>query len=446
MKVHLAYGKDGLTVELPDGNVTVVEPQYVPGLPEERAALLEALRHPIGSPPLVDVLSPDDTVAISFCDITRPMPNDRVLPVLLEEIECVVPRERVTLVNGTGTHRGNSDAELRRMLGDAVVEGYRIVTNDARDRDSLVPVGTTTSGNDVWLNRDFAQASAKVLTGFIEPHFFAGFSGGPKMVMPAVAGLETVMRNHGARNIGHPNATWGVTEGNPIWEEIREAALMIRPRFNVNVTLNKAHAITGVFAGDLLASHRDGCAWVKQTAMRAVERPFDVVLTTNSGYPLDLNVYQAIKGVSAAARIVKDGGAIIVAAECWDGIPDHGSYRELLASAPTPGELLTRIEQPGFHAPDQWQVQIQAIIQRRCRVYLHSSLADDVVHQTHLLPCGDIEARIAALLSEYGPDATLCVLPQGPQTIPYLAEPSAGDFPLSAPERPGARAAHGRPR
>jgi lactate racemase len=435
MKVHLAYGKDGLTVELPDRNVTVVEPQYVPGLPDERAALVEALRHPIGAPALADVLRPDDTVAISFCDITRPMPSDRVLPVLLGEIERVVPREQVTLVNGTGTHRGNTDAELRRMLGDAIVDGYRIVTNDARDPDSVVKVGTTTSGNEVWLNRAFAQASAKVLTGFIEPHFFAGFSGGPKMVMPAVAGLETVMRNHGARNIGHPNAIWGVTDGNPIWEEICEAALMAQPRFNVNVTLNKAHEITGVFAGDLLPSHRAGCAFVKRTAMRAVERPFDVVLTTNSGYPLDLNVYQAIKGVSAAARVVRDGGAIVVAAECWDGIPDHGSYRELLASAPTPGDLLTRIEQPGFQAPDQWQVQIQAIIQRRCRVYLHSSLPDGVVRQTHLLPCGDIETRIAALLSEYGPDATLCVLPQGPQTIPYLDEPTAVESPLSGTER-----------
>ena len=421
MKVTLAYGKEGLTVELPDKNVTVVEPQYVPGLPDERAALIESLRHPFGSAPLVERLGPQDTVAISFCDITRPMPNDRVLPVLLEEIERVVPRERITLVNGTGTHRANSDDELRRMLGAEIVERYRIVTNDARDPDSLVSVGTTTSGNEVWLNRAFVEASAKILTGFIEPHFFAGFSGGPKMVMPAVAGIDTVMRNHGARNIGDPNATWGVTEGNPIWEEIREAALMVTPTFSLNITLNKAHEITGVFAGDMLASHAKGCAWVKQTAMRQVERPFDVVLTTNSGYPLDLNVYQTIKGVSAAARIVKDGGAIVAAAECWDGIPDHGAYKELLVSAHSPDALLARISAPGFRMPDQWQAQIQAMIQRRCRVYLHSALPEEVVRSTTLMPCPDVEQTIEQLLSEYGPEATLCVLPQGPQTIPYLA-------------------------
>jgi nickel-dependent lactate racemase len=362
------------------------------------------------------------------------MPNDRVLPVLLEEVERVVPRSRMVLINGTGTHRANTEAELRGMLGDGIVDRYRILTHDARDPHALVKVGTTRFGNDVWLNRAYVQASARLVTGFIEPHFFAGFSGGPKMVMPAVAGLQTVLRNHGAAMIGHPNATWGVTEGNPIWEEMREAALMARPCFSLHVTLNKRHEITGVFAGDFLASHDLGCAWVRQTAMRAVPAPFDVVLTTNSGYPLDLNVYQTIKGISAAARIVKDGGAIVAAAECWDGIPDHGDYQDLLCSARSPDELLERINAPRFQRPDQWQAQIQAMIQRRCRVYLHSSLPDDLVRRTMLLPCGDIEARIAALLREYGPEATLCVLPQGPQTIPYV-QPE----PASAPAGPGGR-------
>lgn len=420
MKVALAYGKDGLTVELPDRNVTVVEPQYVPGVPDEREALLAAMRQPIGSRPLVELLAPTDTVAVVVCDITRPMPSARVLPVLLAEVERVVSRGQIFIVNGTGTHRANTDAELRKMLGDGVVDNYRIVTHDARDKESLVKVGTSRFGSDIWLNREFVGASFKLLTGFIEPHFFAGFSGGPKMVMPATAGVETVLRNHGARMIGDPNATWGVTEGNPIWEEIRESALMVAPQFSLNVTLNKQHEITAVFAGDMLASHKAGTAWAKKTAMRAVPAPFDVVLTTNSGYPLDLNVYQTIKGVSAAARILKDGGAIVAASECWDGIPDHGEYKDLLYAARSPEELLARITAPGFQMPDQWEAQIQAMIQRRCRVYLHSALPDEVVRRTMLLPCGDIEERIATLLREYGPDATLCVLPQGPQTIPYL--------------------------
>jgi nickel-dependent lactate racemase len=195
---------------------------------------------------------------------------------------------------------------------------------------------------------------------------------------------------------------------------------MVGPRSSLNVTLNKQHQITAVFAGDMLASHREGTTWVRQRSMRAVPEPFDVVLTTNSGYPLDLNVYQTIKGVSAAARILKDGGAIVAASECWDGIPDHGEYKDLLFAARSPDDLLARINAPGFQMPDQWEAQIQAMIQRRCRVYLHSSLPDEVVHRTMLLPCGDVESCVAQLLAEYGPNATLCVLPQGPQTIPYL--------------------------
>jgi len=166
MKVALAYGKVGLTVELPDHNVTVVEPQYVPGLPDEVAAIRQGLRAPIGAAPLAELLSPADTVAVVFCDITRPMPNDRVLPVVLEEIERVVPGAQITLINGTGTHRANSEAELRHMLGDAIVDGYRIVTHDARDRDSLVKVGTTRFGSDVWLDWAYVDAAARILTGF----------------------------------------------------------------------------------------------------------------------------------------------------------------------------------------------------------------------------------------------------------------------------------------
>lgn len=421
MRIDLAYGRDGLVVDLPAARATVVEPRFVPGLPDEAAALRAALRSPIGAPALVDWLRPDDTVGIPICDITRPMPSARVLPVLLAEIERVVPRDRITIFNGTGTHRPNTEDELRRMVGDHVFENYRIVTNDARDAAALVAVGHTASGNEVWLNAAFMACTAKVLTGFIEPHFFAGFSGGPKMVMPAMAGLDTIMRNHGARNVGDPRATWGVTDGNPLWEELRDGALLAGRTFNLNVTLNKRHEITGVFAGDLLASHRVGCAFVRETAMQVVPHAFDVVVTTNSGYPLDLNVYQAIKGISAAARVCRDGGAIVAAAECWDGIPDHGEYRHLLEAAESPGAIIERVAAPGFRMADQWQVQVQAQIQGRCDVHLYSSLPAETVRRTHLVPCADIGATVRDLLGAAGPDATLCVLPQGPQTIPYLA-------------------------
>ena len=397
MIVPLAYGRSGLDLTVPDvlaDRVTVVEPRYVPGVPDEAAALRAALREPVGTPPLRDLLSPTDTVAVVFCDITRPMPSDRVLPVLLEEVETVVGHDRIVLINGTGTHRANTPDELREMLGPELVAQYRIVQHDARNEDELTRVGTTPRGTPVWINKHFLNASVRLLTGFIEPHLFAGFSGGPKMVVPAVAGLATVMANHGARFIAEPQAIWGIREGNPLWEDLRAAASMGQPTFSLNVALNKEREITAVFAGDTLASHRVGCEWVGEHAMQPVPEPFDVVVTTNSGYPLDLNVYQAIKGVSAANRVVREGGAIILAAECWDGIPSHGQYGELLESTASLDELLQKICAPGFAVPDQWQAQIQAQIQLRAAVYLYSSLDDDTVRRTHLEPCGPLSEAI----------------------------------------------------
>ena len=434
MIVPLAYGRDGLDLEIGDdlaSRVTVVEPRYMPGLADEPAALTAALRSPVGTAPLRDLLSPADTVAIIFCDITRPMPSHRVLPVLLAEIETVVERDQIALINGTGTHRANTPEELRAILGPDLATRYQVITHDARQSDELVWLGTTPQGTPVWINKHYVNASVRVLTGFIEPHLFAGFSGGPKMVVPAVAGLETVMANHSARLIAEQTATWGITDGNPLWEDLRDAAMMARPTFSLNVALNKDNQITAVFAGDTLASHQVGCAWVREHAMQPVGEPFDVVVTTNSGYPLDLNVYQTIKGLSAAAPIVRPGGAIIAAAECWDGIPDHGSYGELLSESTSPDELLERICTPGFAIPDQWQAQVQAQVQQRATVYLHSALDDETVRRTHLLPCGPLAARFAGLMRAAGPDATACVLPQGPQTIPYVQQSANGTTTLA---------------
>jgi nickel-dependent lactate racemase len=236
-----------------------------------------------------------------------------------------------------------------------------------------------------------------------------------------MAGQRTVLGNHDAGMIADPNATWGITRGNPIWEEVMEVARCVGGVFLVNVTLNKHKELTGVFAGDLDAAHAAGCAFVQQTAMAAVPQAFDIVITTNSGYPLDLNLYQAVKGMSAAAKVVKPGGAIICAAECWDGIPEHGLYGQLLREADSPRRLLDRIMTPGFLQQDQWQAQIQAQIQLKADVYLYSDyLSDDQIRESLLLPCRSIETTVAELRRRYGAGASICVLPEGPQTIPYV--------------------------
>ncbi len=423
MHVELAYGKTGLQLDLPAGlNVTVIRPRYVDGLPDPAGAVRAALDAPIATPPLRDWVQATDRVGIAFSDITRPTPNHILLPVILSAL-AHVPAGQIVLFNGTGTHRPNTDAELRVMLGDAIVDRYRIVQNDATDSAAYTHVGRTSRGNDIWLHREFVDCDAHILTGFIEPHFFAGFSGGGKAVMPGLAALDTIMTNHCAANLDDPRATWGVTHGNPLWEDVREAAHMLPRNFLLNVTLNRDKQITGVFAGDLDQAHAQGAAFVKQTAMVAVAEPFDIVITSNSGYPLDLNLYQSVKGMRAAAQIVKPGGAIIIAADCWDGIPDHGVYGSLLRAARSPGDLLATIRAPGFRQQDMWQAQIQALVSQQAEVYVYSrNLTAAQIDAALLRPCDDVAALVGDLLDRYGNQARVCVLPEGPQTIPYIAE------------------------
>ncbi len=419
MKVHLAYGRRGLDVSLPAAaHVTILEPRYVPGLPDEDAAMRAALREPTGTTAVRDLVSPDTSVTIVFSDLTRPQPRERMLPLLLAEIETV-PSDRITLINGLATHRPNSDAELREMLGDAVLSRYRVIQHRATDRDKVVCLGKTRFGRDAWVNREYLEADVKILTGFIEPHIFAGFSGGPKAVLPAVAGAEIILGNHSGQMLSHPKATWGVTHGNPIWEEMLEVAQMTEPDFLFNVALNRDKQVTGVFAGGLVAAHAAGTAHVRESAMVPVDEPFDVALTTNAGYPLDLDLYQTVKGMSAAAQVVRKGGAILVASECWDGIPSHGNYRKLLWEASSPQDLWDRVTAPDFRALDQWEAFLHARLCLHAHIHIYADgLSDEQIRHAMLTPCRDIESTLEELLGHYGP--RLCVLPQGPMTIPYL--------------------------
>lgn len=422
MKVKLAYGKTGLDIAFPDElNVHVVEPKYVKALPDEAKAVRDALRQPIASKPLRELVRSSDRIGIVVNDITRPTPYHIILPVLLNELGSIADDQRV-LFNATGTHRANTDAELRAILGDEIVGKYRIIQNDAHDRDSHTLVGTTTSGNDIWIHTEYVECDLRILTGFIEPHFFAGFSGGGKACMPGLALAETVLRNHSAKNIDNAMASWGITNGNPIWQEIQEAAQFTSPTFLLNVTLNRDWQVTGVFAGDLQKAHERGCEFARENAMAPVKRAYDIVITSNSGYPLDLNLYQSVKGMSAAAQIVKKGGSIIVAADCWDGIPAHGEYGRLLFEAESPQSLLQTVRTENCARQDAWQAQIQALVSLKADVYFYSrNLSEDEIERALLKPCHSIEATVNELLSRYGRKASICVLPEGPHLVMRIA-------------------------
>ena len=419
MTVNLAYGSGHLHIEVPNDRTTVIEPANITSLADEQAAVLGALQKPIGSQPLLERISPETKICIAFTDITRATPNDRIIPWLLEHLGG--PNDNITLLNQLGTHRPNTKEELEIMLTPEVVANYRVLNHEPENPDALVQVGTTADGTPALLNRHIVEADLRIITGFIEPHFFAGFSGGVKGIMPGCAGLETVMSNHGAKNIGDPQATFGITEGNPLWEELRDIALKAGPSFLFNVTLNEQRGITNVFAGDIIEAHKSGCAFVKKSAMQPVGQAFDIVVTTNSGYPLDLNLYQGVKGMSAGARVLKEGGTLILAAECREGVPGGSPLDELLRSADSIEEILAKLSTPGFVRPEQWQAQIQALVQRKAEVLVRCELDDATLRACHLAPCADISAEVAKRLAKLGPDARVAVLPQGPLTIPYLA-------------------------
>ncbi|MEE2778738.1 MAG: nickel-dependent lactate racemase [Acidobacteriota bacterium] len=422
MRVELAYGTDGLAIEVPD-SARIVSPQHSPALPDAMAALTHALRHPVASPPLRQLASPGKRVAISVCDITRAQPREPVLTAILAELDGVVAPEDVAILVATGTHRSNTPEELRAMLGDEIARTCRVLNHDSRDDASLTDLGTLGEGVPVRLANEWVEADLRLTTGFVEPHFFAGFSGGPKMIAPGLAGLDTVLVLHDALRIGDARSTWGVIEGNPIQRDIREIARhpLARAHFSLDVLLNRDQRITRVFAGELFAMHAAACAAAKVAAMSPLDHPYDVVVTTNSGYPLDQNLYQAVKGMSAAAQVVSDGGTILCAAECRDGLPAHGRYADTLRGGASPEALLAEITERPVAIPDQWQVQVQALIQRRARVGVKSLLSEAEVRAAHFDPVDGLSAAIASAMSSVGADATLCVLPEGPQTIPYVA-------------------------
>src|ERR687889_392165 len=326
--VSLAYGRGAIDVPLQAGAL-VITPQDDPALADPATGLRDALRDPLGVPPLREQVRPGMTVAISVCDGTRAQPRRPVLHALLEEIDAAAPGCEVVVLVATGTHRGNTAEELREMLGDDVLSRCRVVNHDARDRSSLTSLGTAGDGVPLELND--------------------------------------------ATRIGSPLATWGVVEDNPVHRDIRACAALAPPHLALDVLLDRAKRITHVVCGELFQMHARACELARAAAMRAVPEPMDVVVTTNSGFPLDQNLYQAVKGMAAAERVVRTGGSVLVAAECADGLPDHGSFAEVLGAADDPAGLIELISSEGFSVPDQWQGESPAPPLREGRAHPYSA-------------------------------------------------------------------------
>ena len=424
--VRMAYGEQGYDLTLDDAlaEPTVILPVDPPALADAQAAFLAAVRSPLGTPALRQVARAvlegvrgrAPRVVIAIADHTRPVPDHLLVPWLVDELG--LPDQAVTILVGTGTHRGSTPAELQRMLG-AAAGRFRVVNHDCND-PTLVHVGNSSCGGECWMNRAWVEADLRLATGFVEPHFYAGFSGGSKAIVPGIAGLRTVQHFHRASLIADPATTWGDVSRNPLQRLTRGMTALCPPHAIVNVTLNRAKAITGVFAGEMIAAHDAGCAAARHEATTPVARRFPLVVTTNSGYPLDQNFYQTVKGISAAARIVEAGGTILSLSRCNVGLPDEGDFRTILADPRPTADLHRAIQAATVTRHDQWQVQTLLQCLEQARVVLFSELTPAQRAYTRTGHTDDPTAFVRDVARAYGRRLPVALMPLGPLTIPVL--------------------------
>ena len=420
-RIALPYGHSQLEADLPAARLRAVltpaghgAAAPAPSADEQNARLARALDAPIGSRRLEELAAGKRTATLITSDHTRPVPSHLTLPHLLARLRRGSPDIAVTVLVATGCHRATTARELRAKFGDAVVDRERIVVHDCEDAASLRHLGALPSGGALWLNRHALETDLLLADGFIEPHFFAGFSGGRKSVLPGIAGRTTVLANHCSKFIADPHARAGCLDGNPIHRDMLAAAEAARLAFVLNVTLNPDKTISAAFAGHPVLAHRAGCDWMGgQVRVRAV--PAEIAITSNGGYPLDQNIYQAVKGMTAAEACCKPGGTIVMAASCCDGHGGEGFYRGL-AEAPSPAALLAQVlATPQEETkPDQWEYQILARILAKHRVILVSDLCDPaLVRAMRMEHAASLQEAVDRAIAEAGPAAGVTVIPDG---------------------------------
>jgi nickel-dependent lactate racemase len=423
MRITLDYGRTGLEVDLPADRV--VGPLAIrPAAPlsDPEAAIATALQKPIASPPLDELARGRRDACILVCDITRPVPNRLILPPLLRTLEeHGIARRDILLLIATGLHRPNEGAELVEMIGPETAANYRIENHHGKVLEEHDYLGETPNGVPVYLDSRYLHADLKITTGLIEPHLMAGYSGGRKVICPGIAALETVKVWHGPRFLEHPKADCGIVQGNPVHEENTRIALMAGCDFIVNVCMDGQRRITWVGAGDMIQAWEEGVRFVEGVVKVPVPEPLDVVVTSCAGYPLDTTWYQAVKGLTGALPIVKQGGTIVMAASLTEGLGSP-EFQQLIADNPDLKVFKERIMGKDYFIMDQWQLEEMAKVLERCRVKVVShGIPAQTLRRCHVEPAETVEQAVADCLAEYGPRARVGVIPKGPYVLPYVA-------------------------
>ena len=396
MHIRLKYGEKGLDLDFPQTSqfVGVLYPQEAAVLPAPEEAVEQALRQPVESQSLREIAQGKADAVIVISDITRPVPNALLLPVIIRHLLAAgIPADKITILIATGIHRPNEGQELERLVGREIAKTYRIINHFSKNQEDMVLVGHIGDGVPALVNKHYLAADLKTLE----------FMPGPEMV-------------------AHPRTRYGILEGNPF----HEAGLAIMEQagadFIVNVTLDTSKKITGVFAGHPVKAHLEGVEFLSRHCIRTLDEPLDGVVTTNAGAPLDCNLYQTAKGISGVAGATREGGVILIATECLEGFGSE-EYRAVFEHATTPQAFIEKLMKKEFFLPDQWCAQetYQVMLKQEIWVYTHGIDAD-TLQQYHFKPVRNMARAIAELLARYGPDARWAIVPDGPLLILNVAE------------------------
>ncbi|MDQ3813491.1 MAG: nickel-dependent lactate racemase [Armatimonadota bacterium] len=423
MKLTLRYGRTGMPIDIPDDlDVQVLRLNPLPPLENDAAALEDSLRAPIGCASLDRLARGRESACIVISDVTRPVPNEKILTALLSCLhDSGIHEDKITILVATGLHRPNEGPELEEMIGARIEKKYRVVNHVARDRSTQTPIGEVPMGLNghtahVAINNVYLRSDLRITTGLIEPHLMAGYSGGRKLVCPGIASAETIMQFHSPPMIGHPRAYAGNIEENPVHHMSRAVAGVAGMDFICNVTLSEEREITGVFSGDIDAAHMAGITHVDQQTKVPCE-PSEIVITTSAGYPLDTTLYQAVKGMLGAMPAIKQGGTMILAASLSEGLGGH-EFAEMCRNLTSVDDFMGRIYNTAV-VIDQWQLQEMMQVLQKCEVMVVTDgVSAETLRGCLLTPMPGIKDALAAALKKHGNDAKITVIPEGPYVTP----------------------------
>lgn len=415
----MKYGRGVLEVEIPDRNLAgVLTLQKSVPIEQPVRAVWAALESPIHAAPLATLAKDRVSACVVISDITRPVPNKLILPPILQTLESSgIPREKITILIATGIHRPNEGKELEEMVGVEIMNNYRIVNHFSQEIETHKYLGLTRGGAPVYIDKTYLEADLKVTTALIEPHLMAGYSGGRKSICPGLASIETMKLLHGPQILEHPKASVGILEGNPLHIEATEIALMAGVDFNVNVTIDDQRRLTGIFAGDIVESHLAGVRFVEKQVKVTLPEPVDAVFVSSAGYPLDATFYQAVKGMLAAAEIVKPNGSIMLFAECSQGI-GSGPFTDLILKTKDLKQFIQDIHDPSHFVIDQWQLEELAKAAKKAEIYCYAGgIPYEQLKDLFVQPLRLPEEAITRILSTHGADAQIAALPDGPYVL-----------------------------